>query len=206
MLGWLRRKAARAPQALVHAEIATDTVPSALPPPVRVDWAPTVPMTAPVPDEEGARRASELRRLAALQARGDAAYQVVAETAARICGTPLAGISLLDGATVVFKAAVGVARSEVPADTSPCWLAMASGEPVTVLGQAALDERAGCSPLAEGRPLRFYAGARLASARDVPVGTVWVADLAERELSPVQLRTLELLARQTTLLMESRAP
>ncbi|MFT4195485.1 hypothetical protein [Ottowia sp.] len=197
MLGWLRRKAARAPQALVGAEIATDTVPSALPPPAPVDWAPTVPMPASGPGE---RRTSELRRLAALQARGDAAYPYVVETAARICGTPLAGISLLDGDVLVLKAAVGVTPADQQAIAPSCRRAMAGAGPVTVLSGATMGGGA------DGRPLRFYAGARLAGGRGVPVGVVWVADVAERGLSPVQLRTLELLARQTTLLMESRAP
>ncbi|MFT3780160.1 MAG: hypothetical protein QM772_18180 [Ottowia sp.] len=200
MLGWLRRKAARAPQALAGAEIATDTVPSALPPPAPVDWAPTVPMPVSGPGEPGARRTSELRRLAALQARGDAAYPYVVETAARICGTPLAGISLLDGGVLVLKAAVGVTPADQQAIAPWCRRAMAGAGPVTVLSGATMGGGAA------GRPLRFYAGAPLAGGRGVPEGVVWVADVAERGLSPVQLRTLELLARQTTLLMESRAP
>ena len=206
MLGWLRRKAVSAPRALAGVEIARDTVP-AQPVPASVEWAPTVPMSLSGVDEEAARRASELRRLAALQARGDAAYQYVVETAARICGTPLAGICLQDGDTMQFKAVVGLSLPGVPADAAPCSVVMKSTEPVTVMTPPALDGFAArLVAVAGGQPLHFYAGARLFSARGVPVGTVWVADVTPRELTPVQLRTLELLARQTTLLMESRAP
>ena len=202
MLDWLRRKATRAPQALADSEPAWATV-SGLPPGAargQGEWAPTVPMPVSDGGAAGAHRAPELRRLAALQARGDAAYQYVAEAAARICGTSLAGISLLDGEVLRFKAVAGQRPAGLPADGRPCRMAMAGSEPVVLRDDPALDVRT------PNGPLRFYAGVRLAGAHGLPVGVVWVADLRARELTPVQLRTLELLARQTGLLMASRAP
>ena len=207
MLDWIRKKNPRVSSAHAVDEIADEAerdLDAFIEP---LDWAPTVPMPAPPAlDSDVPRRASEIRRLAALEARGEAAYQYIVDTAARICGMPLAGISLLDGDTVSIKAATGLPLMSVHVAAAPCWFAMNAEEPVTVFPDVKRDERFFGSPVTAGdRPLRFYAGARLLSGFEVPLGTVWVGDHCERDLSPVQLRTLELLARQTTLLMETRA-
>ena len=80
------------------------------------------------------------------------------------------------------------------------------GPEVTVLDEVGSDARFAGYPVFAALPgLRFYAGAPLITSQGVAVGTVSVADYEPRELSPVQLRTLELLARQTALLLEARA-
>jgi GAF domain-containing protein len=169
------------------------------------DWEPTLPLPLLDRHEQEMPRRAELRRLAALQSRGDTAYQYVVETAARICDTPLAGISLFDGDAMQFKAVLGLSAAGLPADSLPCRLAMGSDEPISLLGELAADMHTDHAPLTLAeRPLRFYAGARLGNAGQAPAGTVWVADVVERELTPVQLRTLELLAQQTALLVASQ--
>ncbi|QTD43901.1 GAF domain-containing protein [Ottowia testudinis] len=171
-------------------------------------WALTVPMAAPPPrDETADRHSAELRRLAALQARGDAAYQYVVETAARICQTPIAAIGLLDGDTLWFKASVGFSAKTTAAAHSPCLLVIEQSPSVTEVRDLRRAARfAGC-PLLQAHPgTCYYAGAPLITPQGVAVGAVSVADERPRELSPVQLRTLELLARQTVLLLEHRAP
>lgn len=170
-------------------------------------WAPTEPMPAPpLHDEAASLRAAELRRLAALQARGDAAYQYVVDTATRICEVPLAAIALLDGEVLWFKACAGFQAETAPAAHSPCRVVIDHGPEVTVVDDVGRDPRFAGYPLFAQLPgLQFYAGAPLITSQGVAVGTVSVADYHPRELSPVQLRTLELLARQTALLLEARA-
>jgi diguanylate cyclase (GGDEF)-like protein len=55
-----------------------------------------------------------------------------------------------------------------------------------------------------GRPPRFYAGVPLLSPDGYALGTVSVADVEPRQLSPAQVEGLELLARQTQHLLELR--
>ena len=206
MLDWLRKKHSSSALDHVLDEIADEAERDMEARFEPVDWAPTVPMSVSCLDQDVPRRAAELRRLTALRARGETAFQYIAETAARICNMPMAGISILDGDMVRFKAASGLPLMSLPVSHAPCWFAMNSLDAVTVFADLTRDERFQSSPVTSGKkPLRFYAGARLLSGRDVPLGTVWVADSTIRDMTPVQLRTLELLARQTTLLLESRA-
>ena len=173
-----------------------------------VAWAPTVPMPVPdLRDAQAMQRESELRRLAALQARGQAAYQYVADTAARICQTPIAAITLLDGDMVWVQAAVNLPFDSLPISQSFCPRVLAQGAGVMVVPDAQGDPAlAQLLPVRQAPHLRFYAGAPVTSARGVPLGTVAVADTTPRELTPVQLRTLQLLAQQIALLLEARAP
>lgn len=170
-------------------------------------WAATVPMSLPpLPDDHAPEREAELRRLAALQARGETAYQYVVETAARICQTPVAAIVLLDGASLWFKASVGLSLERTPAEGSPCRAALERSPEMTVLDNLAADARFRAHPLvAAPGGFRYYAGTPLLTSQGVAIGTVYVADCAPRELSLMQLRTLQLLARQTALLLEARA-
>lgn len=229
MWRWFSRKQSVAPPVPPGAETAAEaetgfetvaeptvwapTTPMSAPPwhempePPSGATAPAVATVAPVRDEDATRRASELRRLAALQARGETAYQYVVDTAARICQTPLAAIVLLDGDTLWFKASRGIDVESTPAANSPCRLAIDSAPDVTVLHDIDRDPRfSGYVLMATHPGVRYYAGAPLITSQGVTVGTVCVADHEARELSPVQLRTLQLLARQTTLLLEARAP
>ena len=170
-------------------------------------WVATVPMSLlPLPDDGAPEREAELRRLAALQARGETAYQYVVDTAARICQTPVAAIALLDGDSLWIKASVGLSVERTPAAGSPCREALARSPATTVLDDLAADARFSAHPLvAAPRGFRYYAGTPLVTSQGVAIGTVYVADFGRRELSLMQLRTLQLLARQAALLLEARA-
>lgn len=206
MLGWFSRKPRAAPVMPPGAGTAHE---AGRPLPVKpAVWGPTAPLPISLPLGEAAlQRDAELRRLAALQARGAAAYLYLAETAARICDTPLAAIALLEGDTLWFKASIGIVAAAAPAASSPCLLTIERGAGVTVIDDPASDARfAGHPFLAADPPIRFYAGTPLITALGVAVGTLSVGDHRPRELSPVQLRTLELLAHEVVQLLEARAP
>jgi len=150
------------------------------------------------------RRAAEQRRLAALQARGDDAHAYLVETALRICRMPLGAMALRDGPWLRFKAQAGVAVEALPLPGSPCELAMRCADQVTVIEDLGGDPRfSGCALLAQGLAIRTWAGAPLVGASGKVWGVLWVADRRAGPLSPVQLRTLQLLARQTALLLEA---
>ncbi len=144
------------------------------------------------------------RRLAALQARGDDAHAYLVETALRICRMPLGAMALRDGPWRRFKAQAGVAVEALPLPGSPCELAMRCADQVTVIEDLGGDPRfSGCALLAQGLAIRTWAGAPLVGASGKVWGVLWVADRRAGPLSPVQLRTLQLLARQTALLLEA---
>ncbi len=169
-------------------------------------WAPTEPLTDELlPHGGGARDESERRSLALLQARGLSALQYVAETAARICETPMAAVSMADGDTVWFQAVVGASQTQVPRAQSFCTHALLRMPAMLVVPDTWEDARFDQLALVTESPhIRFYAGAPFATADGVSMGAVSVADTSPRVLTPVQLRTLELLARQTVMLLEAR--
>jgi hypothetical protein len=168
------------------------------------EWAPTQPLWNAMDAADATLHAAELRRLAVLQARGDSVFQYIVDTAARIGHTPLAGISLLSDGQVRFKATTGVGLMSVPLDEAPCWVAMNNREHVSVFHALTTDPRFTGGRLTSGPgALQFYAGARLWGGPNVPLGVVWVADRVDRLPTQLQLRTLELLARQTALLMSA---
>lgn len=181
------------------------------------DWIDTVPFQLHESDApEGAgtdamalapadRASAEQRRLAALEARGADAYQYVAEAAARICQTPIAAITLFNGAQWWMEAGVGVSPERAAALAACGHDKIEPGARMTVLNDLANDWRFKAAPPAlshEG--IRSYAAVALVNGRDVDMGTLWVADPQARDFSPVQLRTLQLLARQTALLLDAR--
>ena len=74
-----------------------------------------------------------------------------------------------------------------------------------IVPDAMLDAQFSQLPMVVDAPhIRFYAGAPFVTANAVTCGTVSVADVVPRELTPVQRRTLELLARQTVMLLDAR--
>ena len=230
MFDWLaskfRRKASAAGVGLApHGLVLTGEPPAPAPsfpePAPNTDpivWEATVPMAeeqgglpGDVPGDlpgavpGGARDESERRSLALLQARGLSALQYVAETAARICETPLAAVAMADSETVWFQAMVGAQMTQLPRAGSFCDHAIKGMPAVLVVPDTREDARFDALALVTAAPhIRFYAGAPFATADGVSMGAVSVADITPRELTPVQLRTLELLARQTVMLLDAR--
>lgn len=226
MFDWLARWLRRTPSgvgegALVNHAASVEARPHSTSAPNRLGrrqaalsdtaWAPTVQMddaqdTLLEEWPEGARDESERRSLALLQARGLSALQYVAETAARICETPMAAVSLMDGESVWFQAVVGADLQRLPRNQTFCAHAVGRMPELLEVPDALDDPRFQQLALVTRAPhIRFYAGAPFVTAGNLAMGAVSVADTVPRELTPVQRRTLELLARQTVMLLDARA-
>lgn len=154
--------------------------------------------------------ANERKRLAAL-ASYDALdtpkerdFDEIAQLASDICGTPIAVVNLIADERQFFKAEVGLGVRETPFESSFCAKAILE-EDFLLVPDATKDSRFDCNPLVTGEPhLRFYAGAILKTADNLPIGTVCVLDYQPRELSELQQRTLRVLARQVMTQLELR--
>jgi len=120
--------------------------------------------------------------------------------AARICGTPVALVSLVDRERNFFKSRFGIGWTEAPRDGSFCAEAIC-GDEILEIPDAALDPRFAAHPLVGAeQPLRFYAGAPLLAA----VGTLCVIDWTPRTLAPAQRDGLAALARQVMSFLDRR--
>ncbi|KSB90603.1 hypothetical protein AS593_21740 [Caulobacter vibrioides] len=153
-------------------------------------------MHAADPSEREARRLVALRRYDILDTPREPAFDEIAALAAEICGTPIAVVNLIDEHRQFFKAEVGLGVRETPLETSFCAKAILEDD-FLLVPDATRDHRFDGNPLVTGEPhLRFYAGALLKTAEGLPIGTLCVLDTAPKELSPLQQRTLQVLARQ----------
>jgi PAS domain S-box-containing protein len=149
----------------------------------------------PLPDRE-AERLDALRAYGVLDTPAEAAFDDLAALASRICGAPMAMISLVDRDRQWFKARVGLDLAETPREIAFCAHAIL-GKGVMVVGDALEDPRFASSPLVTGEPaIRFYAGAPLRTSDGHALGTLCVLDREARTLTEEQSRSLEVLSRE----------
>jgi GAF domain-containing protein len=151
-----------------------------------------------------ARRLEALRRYDILDTPREAAFDEIAALAAEICGTPIGVVNLIDEGRQFFKAEVGLGVRETPLETSFCAKAILEDD-FLLVPDATLDPRFDCNPLVTGEPgLRFYAGALLKTTDGLAIGTLCVLDTQAKALTPLQQRTLQVLARQVMSQLELR--
>lgn len=149
-------------------------------------------------------RATALQRYRVLDTERDPAFDEIVALAARVCGTPIAAVSLVDTDRLWFKAEIGIGGRQGPLPSAPCKVAAETGQTL-IVGDLADDSRFRDSLLVTGAPhLRFYVGVPLFTENGVAIGTLCVADSAPRAsgLTDDQIAMLSALARQAMLLME----
>lgn len=131
-------------------------------------------------------------------------FDDIARLAARLCGTPMAQITLVARDRQWLKAEVGTDAGEVPLSQSICRRALGLTDGVLVIPDLIDDPCTRSNPQVTDAPyLRFYAGAPLRAPGGEVLGTVCVLDTAPRPegLTPEQGDSLEALARQVMTLL-----
>ncbi|MGY9048063.1 MAG: histidine kinase dimerization/phosphoacceptor domain -containing protein [Rhodobacterales bacterium] len=126
---------------------------------------------------------------------------------AHICEAPVALISLVDKDRQWFKARYGFKADQTPLEQSICSHAILR-EGILEIPDTLADKRTLDNPLCVTleAPIRFYAGAPLVTETGMILGTLCVLDVKPRQLSRLQLQTLEVLAGQVMRQLElSRA-
>ena len=131
-------------------------------------------------------------------------FDNIVASAAHLCDTPIALITLVDEHRQWFKAETGLGIRETPLEMSVCKLAILQPG-LFVVPDATQDPRFAANPLVAGQPhLRFYAGVPLETPQGLPLGTVCVLSHQPRELCDRQGYILKSLARQVMTLLELR--
>ncbi len=160
--------------------------------------------TPPRPANE-AQRLARLHALQVLDSAAEPLFDALAQAAARVAGTPIALLSLVDGERQWFKANVGLEGvSGTPRDAAFCAHAILSDQ-VMVVPDSQADQRFSANPLVTGEPaIRAYAGAPITLADGLTMGTLCVIDRRPRVLDPMQIDTLRLLASAAGHALEQR--
>lgn len=160
-------------------------------------------MKMPVPKNE-TQRLKVLWQYEVLDTVPEEVFDDLTELAARICGAPIALISLVDEKRQWFKSKVGISRSETARDVSFCSHAILQGG-LFIVPDATLDERFANSPLVTSDPkVRFYAGAPLVTPDGHALGTLCVMDSVPRDLNTDQRQALRVLAHHVVSQLELR--
>jgi len=138
---------------------------------------------APLPPDEADRLAA-LRRFGILDTESDPRYDRLVQLAARVFGTPVAAISLIDTRRQWCKATVGLSAREFPREHSFCaWTIL--GNDVLAVEDLSQDARFADNPLVTDPPqLRFYAGAPLVTSDGYRIGALAIIDTAPRSFGP----------------------
>jgi diguanylate cyclase (GGDEF)-like protein/PAS domain S-box-containing protein len=138
---------------------------------------------APLPPDEPDRLAS-LRAYRILDTAPDPRFDAITRIAARVLGTPMASIALIDEARQWFKSSIGpiVACQDMPRELSFCGQAIMKPGETLIVPDTLLDPRFADSAAVTGIPhIRFYAGAPLIGIEGLPLGTLAVMDDKPRE-------------------------
>ena len=158
------------------------------------------------------RYCGEADRLAVMGAFGldrldnDEELDRIARFAAKLCGTPIAMVSLVEADRQRFLAKTGLQQDGTHRSVSFCAHAMLSAEPM-VVPDARQDARFASNELVLSEPhIRFYAGAPLISNEGAPLGALCVIDTQPRPdgLTELQSEGLTLLAEGVMRRLEAR--
>lgn len=152
-------------------------------------------MLAPTPTNEVERLAA-LHLLNVLDTPPEKQFDDITRLVATICEVPIALVSLIDRDRQWFKSKFGIDAAETHRDWAFCAHAIL-GDSLFVVPDTAADERFRNNALVTGEPnIRFYAGCPLKSSDGFNLGTLCAIDRVPRQLTPVQIDALEILARQ----------
>lgn len=165
---------------------------------------------APFPSSESSRIAT-LRLLNILDTQPEERFDRLTRMAKKLFSVPIAQVTLVDSERQWFKSSAGVEASETPREFSFCAHAILS-EDILLVPDTRDDKRFSNNPLVVGDPrIRFYAGCPLKVGEE-NLGTLCLiddrprefgkeelqllrdlAEMAEQELSAVQLATTDFL-------------
>jgi PAS domain S-box-containing protein len=152
------------------------------------------------PDEE--QRLKSLHSLRVLDTEPEAELDAIVSAASRVCGVPIALISLVDAERQWFKARYGLAASETPRNISFCGHAILSDQ-IFEVEDARSDPRFAGNPLVTGDPeICFYAGIPLQLDDGAQVGTLCVMDRVPHHLDQTQREILKDLAQAAVCMLQ----
>lgn len=147
-------------------------------------------------------RLNEVSRFLKLDFDKSSDFQDIVELAAQLCEKPVALITLLDAESNWLKVRFGTNFEVMPRETSFCQYGLQQ-DTLFMVTDATKDSRFINNPLVHSDPnLRFYAGAPLVFNNGLKLGTLCLFDTKPNTLTEVQQKTLSVLARQVTSLME----
>lgn len=151
------------------------------------------------------KRLDELHSYDILDSSPENDFDNITELAASICNTKMAVISLVDKNRVWFKSRVNVEHEEVERQYAFCSENIVDKDQPLVVGNAQCLAKYDNNPLVQEEPhFTFYAGVPLVTKNNIALGALCVLDDEPKQLTELQLTTLQKLASQVVRLLELR--
>jgi len=135
----------------------------------------------------------------------EAEFDELTLLASKICGTPIALVTLLDNYRQWFKSNIGLSASQTPIEQAFCAHTIREESGMMEVNDARTDKRFSSNPLVTSDPnIVFYAGISLINPQGIALGSLCVIDRVPRKLSSDQLEALGIIAKQVITQMELR--
>ena len=150
------------------------------------------------------QRLSSLRSYGVLDGARDGSFDGLTRTAARLCRTPVAMISLIDRDRQWLLSTHGTAPFELPRAQAICSDVVAASAPLVVPDLTLVPRYAGVPGVGGPGGARAYAAVPLIGRDGLPLGTLCVFDVVPREFGAEELVSLEDTARQVVTALELR--
>ncbi|MBF2066860.1 MAG: GAF domain-containing sensor histidine kinase [Calothrix sp. C42_A2020_038] len=133
-----------------------------------------------------------------------ATFDELTQLAAQICQTPVALITFVDADQQLYQSSFGANVTQAPLEDGFCPFVVQS-QNTLIIPDTLADSRFATNPVVISQPgVRFYAGVPLNTKDDYCLGTLCVLDYLPRQLTPEQINSLEILARQVMTQLELR--
>jgi signal transduction histidine kinase len=162
-------------------------------------------MICPKPHDEEKSRQQSLEEFAILDSIREPEYDEITALAAKITGSPMALLGLLDENRQWFKATYGLDMTETLRKYSFCGHTINSTEDILIVQDARIDPRFCDNPFVKDKPyMVFYAGLPLLDDHKLPLGTLCVIDTKPKQLKDSEIDSLRFLAKQIMVLFKKR--
>ena len=160
-------------------------------------------MITGISSEERRRRVAALQSMAILDTPPEEGFDALTRLAAKVCATPVAVVSLIDGDRLWFKSVHGIGTRTMASHNSFCCEAANSGRLLEV-PDPRTDPRFAEHPLVIGQfGLRYHAGAPIMH-NGIGVGTVCVLDYVPRRMEKRALDSLCEMASIAAAMLKAR--
>lgn len=150
----------------------------------------------PVPDNE-MERILKLSALDVDYAEVQDSLQDLSKLAAKVAGTPISLINLIDSFTQWTVSNYGLALEQMPRHDSVCQYTIVAREEKLEVKDLSVDERFKDKFYVTGPPLlKYYFGVPLQTADGLNLGALCVLDQVGREISPEKIELLKIIANE----------
>lgn len=148
-------------------------------------------------------RSEELKSYGLLEFRGDLRFQDLLFLASQMFEVPIAAINLIDEQRQHYKFKIGLQEDERALGNSLCEIVLHSQTPL-IISDLTRDQQNGSKSLPTfSEPILFYAGFPLVTSKGFVLGTFFIMDVRNRNLSSGQLELLQKLVQQALFHIES---